>query len=68
MIFLRKGEILVKINMFIDGKWVAALSGARRNVMNPATGEVIASSADGSEDDAKVAVKAARKAFNRKWA
>ncbi|PFA22654.1 MULTISPECIES: aldehyde dehydrogenase family protein [Bacillus cereus group] len=54
----------MKINMFIDGKWVEALSGARKNVINPATGEVIASSADGSADDAKVAVKVARKAFD----
>ncbi|WP_141523355.1 aldehyde dehydrogenase family protein [Bacillus sp. AFS014408] len=54
--------------MFIDGKWVEALSGARRNIINPATTEVIATSADGSEEDAKVAIKAARKAFDRKWA
>ncbi|PFN08730.1 aldehyde dehydrogenase family protein [Bacillus cereus] len=54
----------MKINMFIDGKWVEALSGARKNVINPATGEVIASSAHGSADDAKVAVKVARKAFD----
>lgn len=53
----------MKINMFIDGKWVEALSGARRNIINPGTGEVIATSADGSADDAKIAIKAARKAF-----
>lgn len=54
----------MKINMFIDGKWVEALSGARRNIINPATGEVIATSAHGSADDAKIAIKAARKAFD----
>ena len=54
----------MKINMFIDGKWVEALSGARRNIINPATGEVIATSADGSADDAKIAIRAARKAFD----
>ncbi|WP_276917235.1 aldehyde dehydrogenase family protein [Aneurinibacillus aneurinilyticus] len=54
----------MKINMFIDGKWVEALSGARRDIINPATREVIASSADGSADDAKMAIKAARKAFD----
>ncbi|MET3289273.1 UNVERIFIED_CONTAM: betaine-aldehyde dehydrogenase [Brevibacillus sp. OAP136] len=54
----------MKINMFIDGKWVEALSGERRNVINPATGEVIASSAEGSADDAKLAIKAARRAFD----
>lgn len=53
----------MKINMFIDGKWVEALSADRRNIINPATGEVIATSADGSADDAKIAIKAARKAF-----
>lgn len=35
----------MEINMFIDGKWVEALSGARRNIINPATEEVIATSA-----------------------
>lgn len=35
----------MKINMFIDGKWVEAFSGARRNIINPATGAVIATSA-----------------------
>lgn len=54
----------MKINMFIDGKWVEALSGARRNIINPATGEVIATSPDGSANDAKMAIKAARKAFD----
>lgn len=54
----------MNINMFIDGKWVDALSGDRRNVFNPATGEVIATSAEGSEVDAKMAIKAARKAFD----
>ncbi|MGD8189635.1 aldehyde dehydrogenase family protein [Brevibacillus ginsengisoli] len=54
----------MKINMFIDGKWVEALSGARTNILNPATGEVIATSAVGSVEDAKLAIKAARKAFD----
>ncbi|PEJ60827.1 aldehyde dehydrogenase [Bacillus sp. AFS002410] len=54
----------MNINMFIDGKWVEALSGVRRNIINPATGEVIATSADGSANDAKIAIKAARKAFD----
>ncbi|WP_088072028.1 aldehyde dehydrogenase family protein [Gottfriedia luciferensis] len=55
----------MNINMFIDGKWVEALSGVRRNIINPATGEVIASAADGSVNDAKIAIKAARKAFDK---
>ncbi|MGO0059602.1 aldehyde dehydrogenase family protein [Brevibacillus fluminis] len=54
----------MNINMYIDGKWVEASNGNRRDVLNPATGEVIASSADGSADDAKLAIKAARKAFD----
>ncbi|RNB89718.1 aldehyde dehydrogenase family protein [Brevibacillus fluminis] len=54
----------MNINMFIDGKWVEASNGNRRDVINPATREVIASSADGSADDAKLAIKAARKAFD----
>ena len=57
----------MEINMFIDGKWVEALSGARRNIINPATGEVITTSAHGSADDAKIAIKAARNAFDSEY-
>lgn len=50
--------------MYINGEWVNALSGATRDVINPANGEVIAIAAEGDQEDAKVAIKVAREAFD----
>jgi len=49
----------VETELFIGGKWVPAASGDRFDVLDPATGEVIASVADGAEGDAAAAVDAA---------
>ena len=49
--------------MFIDGSWVEAISGARFEVTNPATGEVIGDMPDGSSADAEAAIAAADAAF-----
>jgi len=46
-------------DLFLGGKWVPASSGGRFDVYDPATGEVIASVADGSVEDAIAAVDAA---------
>ena len=54
---------LIRPDNFIDGKWVAAASGKRFGVTNPATGEVIADVADSSEADARAATDAAARAF-----
>jgi len=48
---------------YINGKWVPALSGATRKIINPANGEVIGITADGNEEDAKLAIAAAKEAF-----
>lgn len=53
--------------MFIDGKWVDAVSGETLDVMNPATKESIAKVAYGNEVDARRAVEAASSAFSS-WA
>jgi aminomuconate-semialdehyde/2-hydroxymuconate-6-semialdehyde dehydrogenase len=50
--------------MFIDGKYVDALSGKTFESVNPATGEVIANVSEGGKADVDRAVKAARKAFD----
>jgi succinate-semialdehyde dehydrogenase/glutarate-semialdehyde dehydrogenase len=47
----------VETDLFIGGKWVS--SAARFDVLDPATGDVLASVADGSVDDAIAAVDAA---------
>ena len=49
--------------MLIDGKWVSAVSGESFEVMNPATGNVIAHVPEGDKADIDAAVRAARRAF-----
>ncbi|MFL5908530.1 MAG: gamma-aminobutyraldehyde dehydrogenase [Solirubrobacterales bacterium] len=51
----------------IGGKFVAPESGKRENVINPATGEVIAKAPLSGKRDVDAAVKAARQAFDG-WA
>jgi succinate-semialdehyde dehydrogenase/glutarate-semialdehyde dehydrogenase len=46
-------------DLFLGGKWVPAASGSRFDVYDPATGDVIASVADGTVEDAMAAVDAA---------
>jgi len=50
--------------MYIDGKWVPSVSGATRDIINPATGETIATVAEGGREDARLAIAAARRAFD----
>ncbi|MGO4890531.1 aldehyde dehydrogenase family protein [Anaerobacillus sp. MEB173] len=49
--------------MYINGEWVLSQSNEKREVINPANGEIIGVVTDGTVEDAKNAVKAARKAF-----
>ncbi|WP_462409733.1 aldehyde dehydrogenase family protein [Neobacillus sp. Marseille-QA0830] len=50
---------------FINGKWEPAASGATFDVVNPATGELVAKVAKGTAEDVDRAVKAARGAFDQ---
>jgi len=50
--------------MFIDGKWFEAASDKTFETINPSTGEVLASVAEGDSEDIDRAVEAARRAFN----
>lgn len=50
--------------MYIDGKFTAAKSGATRDIIDPANGELIAKVPESSREDAVLAIKAARKAFD----
>ncbi|WP_042349582.1 aldehyde dehydrogenase family protein [Bacillus massiliigorillae] len=52
-----------KYQLFINGKWVDALSGKTFKSINPATGEVNAVVAEAGAEDVDLAVKAARQAF-----
>ena len=53
--------------MFIDGEWVNSSDGATRDIISPATGEVIATVQEGTAEDANRAVAAAKKAFDEVW-
>src|SRR5450755_2797639 len=53
--------------MLIDGKWVDAASGKRFETHNPATGELLATIAEGDAEDINRAVAAARRAFEGPW-
>ena len=49
--------------LLIGGEWVAPIEGGTREIVNPATGEVIAVVAEGSSADVDRAVEAATEAF-----
>ena len=51
------------MDMLIDGRWMQAASGARNNVINPATGAVIDTVPTGDTRDADIAILAAERAF-----
>ena len=53
--------------MLIDGKWLDADSGKHFESRNPATGELLATVAEGDAEDINRAVAAARKAFEGPW-
>ena len=52
----------IPTDLFIDGTWQKAANGATFTVENPATNEVIAHVADGSPEDAALAIHAAGRA------
>jgi succinate-semialdehyde dehydrogenase/glutarate-semialdehyde dehydrogenase len=53
--------------LFIDGKWTPSVTGETLDVMNPATGEVVAEIQLGNSEDVDQAVQAAHRAFDN-WA
>ena len=53
--------------MLIGGKWVEATSGQYFESRNPATGELLATVAEGGTEDINRAVAAAREAFEGPW-
>jgi len=53
--------------MLIDGQWIDAASGKRFETHNPATGELLATVAEGDAEDINRAVAAARRAFEGPW-
>jgi succinate-semialdehyde dehydrogenase / glutarate-semialdehyde dehydrogenase len=54
---------LLKTDAYIDGAWVPAENGARFDVRDPASGEVLAHVADANDADARRAIDAAARAL-----
>lgn len=55
-------------DLFLGGEWQPAASGATFEVVNPATGEVVATVANAGAEDVDIAVESAQKAFeSRRW-
>ena len=50
--------------MFIDGAWTTGTGTATKEILDPATGAVIATAVQGTLDDTERAIAAARKAFD----
>lgn len=50
--------------MLINGEWVEARSGKTRQITNPFNQETIATATEGTDEDAKAAIAAAREAFD----
>jgi acyl-CoA reductase-like NAD-dependent aldehyde dehydrogenase len=50
--------------LFIDGRWRDAADGGRRDVIDPATGQVVTTVAEAADRDLDAAVDAARRAFD----
>src|SRR6059058_3920633 len=58
---------LRKHEMFIGGVWTPSSGGDAQEVVNPATGKIIAHVPKGTAEDVDRAVAAARKAFDEVW-
>ncbi len=52
------------IPMYVDGRWKLAAGGGTRTLVNPSTGEPVATVAEGEQADAEEAIRAARRAFD----
>jgi 1-pyrroline dehydrogenase len=53
--------------MFIGGRWVPGKGREVQEIVNPATGKVIAEVPKGTEEDVNLAVRAARDAYDDVW-
>ena len=53
--------------LFINGQWVDGVAGRALDVINPNTGEKIASVSEADAEDVDIAVKAARAAYRDVW-
>ncbi len=59
---LRDAELL-RVDLYVDGAWMPASDGARFDVTDPATGEVVGAVASATRDDTRRAIDAAAAAL-----
>lgn len=55
---------MLDLKMYIDGEWRDSFTKERRDIINPATGQIIAQAAEGNAEDAKLAIAVARTTFD----
>lgn len=58
---------MIHTQLYINGQWQAPLTAAARAIINPADESVIAQAAEGTRADARLAIAAARQAFEGPW-
>ena len=56
---------MMRQQMFVDGQFVDSVSGETMEILNPATGDVIAEVPQGTAEDVDRAVAAAEQAWSR---
>lgn len=56
---------MLDLKMYINGQWRDSSNQAKREIINPANGEVIGFAAEGTVEDAREAIKAAKTAFEK---
>ncbi|WP_026678464.1 aldehyde dehydrogenase family protein [Fictibacillus gelatini] len=54
---------MLDLKMYINGEWRDSRNKEKRDVINPATGEVFAQAAEGTVEDAKEAIEVAKRTF-----
>ncbi|MGC4379247.1 aldehyde dehydrogenase family protein [Fictibacillus sp. Mic-4] len=54
---------MLNLKMYINGEWRDSRNNEKRDVINPATGEVFAQAAEGTVEDAKEAIEVAKRTF-----
>jgi betaine-aldehyde dehydrogenase len=55
--------MMLDLKMFINGEWRNSHNKEKRKIVNPANGEVFAEAAEGTVEDAREAIQAAKAAF-----
>ncbi|MGH8788194.1 MAG: aldehyde dehydrogenase family protein [Cupriavidus necator] len=58
---------MIQTQLYIDGQWQSPIDQGTRDILSPADESVIAQAAEATRADARLAIAAARKAFDGPW-